>query len=118
MNYTSRKRTIVDGVLIKRGWAYAGPRWGNLNKWANTLFGTSTPGHGIVFKTLEELEVFGTNSNLNGRGGIFLMTSHEDGKNIKMNFALPSTITYSRNLFSNTVAEFSSTGVTFDNAST
>jgi len=46
------------------------------------------------------------------------MTSHVDGKNIKMNFALPSTITYNRNLFSNTVAEFSSTSTTFDNAST
>ena len=118
MDYTSRKRTNIDGVLVKRGWAYAGPRWGNLNKWANTLYGQSTAGHGIVFKTLEELEVFGTNSNLNGRGGIFLMTSHVDGKNIKMNFALPSIITYNRNLFSNTVAEFSSTSTTFDNAST
>jgi len=118
LDYTSRKRSIINGVLVKRGWAYAGPRWGNLNKWANTLYGSTTAGHGITFKTLEELEVFGTNSNLNGRGGIFLMTSHVDGKNIKMNFALPSTITYNRNLFSNTVAEFSSTSTTFDNAST
>ena len=118
MNYTSRKRSVIDGVLVKRGWAYAGPRWGNLNKWANTLFGQSTSGHGIVFKTLEDLKVFGTNSSLNGRPGIFLMTSNEDGRNIKMNFALPTTITYNRNLFSNTVAEFSSTSTTFDNAST
>ena len=118
IDYTSRSRSVIDGVLVKRGWAYAGPRWGNLNKWANTLFGQSTSGHGIVFKTLEDLKVFGTNSSLNGRPGIFLMTSNEDGRNIKMNFALPTTITYNRNLFSNTVAEFSSTSTTFDNAST
>jgi len=118
IDYTSRKRSYIDGVFVKRGYAYAGPRWGNLNKWANTIFGSSTAGHGITFQTLENLTVFGTNSSLNGRPGIFLMTSHEDGKTVKMNFAMPSTITYNRNLFSNTVAEFSSTSTTFDNAST
>ena len=118
LDYTSRRRSVIDGVLVKRGWAYAGPRWGNINKWANTLYGTSTPGHGITIGTLEDLTVFGTNSSLDGRDGVFLMTSNESGKTIKMNFALPSTVTYSRNLFSNTVADFSSTATTFDNAST
>ena len=118
IGYTSRKRSYIDGVFVKRGWAYAGPRWNNLNKWANTIFGASTAGHGIVFKTLEDLKVFGTNSSLNGRLGIFLMTSDEDGKTVKMNFAMPSHITYARSLFSNTISEFSSTSTTFDNAST
>ena len=118
IDYTSRKRSFIDGVLVKRGWAYAGPRWGNLDKWVNTIYGTSTAGHGIVFKTLEELKVFATNSSLDGRQGAFLMTSNVDGRTIKMNFAQPSYITYNRNLFSNTVAEFSSTSTTFDNAST
>ena len=118
ITYTSRKRSYIDGVFVKRGWAYAGPRWNNLNKWANTIFGASTAGHGIVFKTLEDLKVFGTNSSLNGRLGIFLMTSDEDGKTVKMNFAMPSHITYARSLFSNTISEFSSTSTTFDNAST
>ena len=118
IDYTSRKRSYIDGVFVKRGYAYAGPRWGNLNKWANTIFGASTAGHGITFQTLENLTVFGTNSSLNGRPGIFLMTSHEDGKTVKMNFTMPSSITYARSLFSNTIAEFSSTSTTFDNAST
>jgi hypothetical protein len=118
LDYTSRKRSVIDGVLVKRGWAYAGPRWGNINKWANTLYGTSTPGHGITFGTLEDLKVFATNSSLDGRDGAFLMTSNESGKTIKMNFALPTTITYARSLFSNTIMEFSSTSTTFDNAST
>lgn len=117
IDYTSRKRSVIDGVIVKRGWTYAGPRWSSLNKWANTLYGQSTPGHGITLKTLEDLKVFGTKTSLDGRDGVFLMSSHEDGKNIKMNFAIPSTITYSRNLFSNTVAEFSNTSTTFDSAS-
>ena len=114
IDYTSRKRSIIDGVLVKRGWAYAGPRWGNLDKWGNTMFGTSNPGSGIVFRTLEELKVFATNTSLDGRQGIFLMTSDEEGKKIKMNFALPSIFTYNANDFSNTVVDFSNTLPTFD----
>ena len=118
IGYTSRKRSYIDGVFVKRGYAYAGPRWNSLNKWANTIFGASAAGHGITFQTLENLTVFGTNSSLNGRPGIFLMTSNIDGRTVKMNFTMPSYITYARSLFSNTVMEFSSTSTTFDNAST
>ena len=114
IDYTSRKRSIIDGVLVKRGWAYAGPRWGNLDKWGNTMFGTSNPGSGIVFRTLEELKVFATNTSLDGRQGIFLMTSDIEGKQVKMDFALPSIITFNANEFSNTVTDFSKTLPTFD----
>ena len=114
LDYTSRKRSIINGVLVKRGWAYAGPRWGNLDKWANTMFGTTNPGAGIVFKTLEDLKVFATNSSLDGRQGIFLMTSDIEGKQVKMDFALPSIITFNANEFSNTVTDFSKTLPTFD----
>ena len=114
IDYTSRKRSVIDGVLVKRGWAYAGPRWGNLDKWANTMFGTTNPGAGIVFKTLEDLKVFATNSSLDGRQGIFLMTSDIEGKQVKMDFALPSIITFNANEFSNTVTDFSKTLPTFD----
>jgi len=115
LDYTSRKRTIIDKVVVKRGWAYAGPRWGNLDRWGNTMFGTSNPGSGIVFRTLEELKVFATNSSLDGRQGVFLMTSDKDGRDIKMNFALPSIFAFTSNEFSNTVVNFASTTTaTFD----
>jgi len=114
IDYTSRTRALIGGQFVKTGYAYAGPKWGTLNKYANTIFNTSIGGTGHTFEQLSNLKVFGTRTSLDGQGGVFLMSSHPDGQKIKMSLAFPSFINYSNNEFSNTVTNFSQTGPTFD----
>ena len=63
LNMTSRKRTIIDGVLVKQGYAYAGPRFGTLNKFANTIFDKCNSS-GITFQVLNDIKVQGTRTSL------------------------------------------------------
>ena len=114
LNMTSRKRAIIDGVLVKQGYAYAGPRFGTLNKFANTIFGLSATGSGITFQVLNDIKVQGTRTSLDGRSGVFLMTSNEDGQFIKTNFAMPTQFAVSQESFDNTVTNFAQTTVSFD----
>jgi hypothetical protein len=114
IDYLSRKRATIGGQFVKAGYAYAGPKWGTLNKYANTIFNTSVGGTGHTFEQLNNLKVFGTRTSLDGQGGVFLMSSHPEGQKVKMNLAFPSFLTYSNNEFSNTVTNFSQTGPTFD----
>ena len=114
IDYTSRVRRTIDGVNISQGFAYAGPRFGTLNKLANTAFGINNTGSGITFKILDEIQVQGTRSSLDGRKGIFLMTSNEDGQKVKTNFALPTELAVSQPLFSNTLIKFDNTNFTMD----
>src|SRR6056300_30967 len=110
IDYTSRVRRTIDGVNISQGFAYAGPRFGTLNKFANTVFALS----GITFQTLNEIKVQGTRSSLDGREGIFLMTSNEDGQKVKTNFTIPTEIAISEPLFDNTLIKFDSDLFTMD----
>ena len=114
IDYTSRVRRTIDGVNISQGFAYAGPRFGTLNKFANTAFGVNNAGSGITFQILNEIKVQGTRSALDGREGIFLMTSNPDGQLVKTNFALPSELAVSQPLFSNTLIKFDNTNFTMD----
>ena len=115
IDYTSRVRRTIDSVNISQGFAYAGPRFGTLNKFANTAFGINNTGSGITFQILNEIKVQGTKSSLDGREGIFLMTSNEDGQKVKTNFTLPAEIAVSQPLFSNTLIKFDADVFTFDN---
>ena len=114
IDYTSRVRRTIDSVNISQGFAYAGPRFGTINKFANTIFGINNAGSGITFEILDEIKVQGTRSSLDGREGIFLMTSNEDGQKVKTNFTLPTEIAVSQPLFSNTLIKFSNTNFTMD----
>ncbi len=116
---TSRKRVqIFDetglATKVKRSHAYAGPRYGNLNKWANTVYGTHSTASGITFGELNKLRVFGTGTTLDEKGAIFLLTSNEHGQQMKMNFAIPTEVALSAELFSNTLVKFDTDQVTFD----
>ena len=110
-DYLTRKRTKIDKQLVKQGHAYAGPRWGTLDKYATTIFANDI---GYTFKTFNELKVFGTRTSLDGRSGIFLMSSDPNGKNVKMMTAFPSVVTYNQNDFSNTVVRWDDEGPLFD----
>ena len=71
LNITSRKRAIIDVELVKQGYAYAGPRFATLNKFANTIFGLSATGSGTLFEVLNDIKVQGTRTSLDGRSGYF-----------------------------------------------
>jgi len=114
IDYTSRVRRTIDGVNISQGFAYAGPRFGTLNKFANTAFGINNSASGITFQTLNEIKVRGTRSSLDGREAIFLMTSNEDGQKVKTDFTLPAEVAVSQPLFSNTLIKFDNTNFTMD----
>ena len=53
---TSRKRAI-DGVEVKQGYAYAEPKFGTLNRFANTVFGVNAGGSKITFKELSHVKI-------------------------------------------------------------
>ena len=115
IDYTSRVRRTIDNVNISQGFAYAGPRFGTINRLANTAFGISNTGSGITFQILNEIKVQGTRSSLDGRQGIFLMTSDAEGQKVKTNFALPTELAVSEPLFDNTLIKFDSDVFTMDN---
>jgi hypothetical protein len=115
IDYTSRVRRTIDNVNISQGFAYAGPRFGTINRFANTAFGINNSGSGITFQILNEIKVQGTRSLLDGRQGIFLMTSDAEGQKVKTNFALPTELAVSEPLFDNTLIKFDSDVFTMDN---
>ena len=114
--YVSRVRHSIGGYFVKQGFAYAGPRWGSLNKYANTVYGTSNPGSHITFQVLGNLKIFGTNTALNETPAIFTATSDPNGQKLKSNFAFPCEIAESSNDFSNTLIRYDKTNITFDDS--
>jgi hypothetical protein len=114
ISMTSRKRATIDGVEVKQGYAYAGPKFGTLNRFANTVFGVNAGGSKITFKELSNVKIQGTRTSLDGRGAIFLATSNKDGQLLKTNFAMPTQFAASEDLFDNTVTNFAQTTLSFD----
>ena len=110
----SRKRATIDGVLVKQGYAYAGPKFGTLNRFANTIFGVNSGGSKITFKELNNVKIQGTRTSLDGRGAIFLATSNPNGQLLKTNFAMPTQFAASQDVFDNTVTNFAQTTLSFD----
>ena len=121
IDYLSRPRnnlTDSSGVLhdIRSGYAYGGPRYGSLNRYANTVFGNTNSGSNAnSFQNLNNLRIEGTKTALDGQQvPIFLFTSNEIGKRIRMNYAFPAEIASNKELFSNTLTTFDSNSITFD----
>ena len=123
INYVSRTRRDINNVNIRQGFAYAGPRFGVLNKFANTAFGTTANpsgaqgSSGITFAVLSGIKVQGTRTSLDGQNAIFLMTSNEEGRKLKTNFTIPSEvrrIIFGANSFDEDATTFDSSSVKFD----
>ena len=114
IDYTSRVRRTIDGIEIKRGYAYGGPKFNTLDKFANTVFGVNAVASGINFNVLSDITIQGTRTSLDGRGAIFLATSDEGGRLLKTNFAMPVQFAESKESFDNTVTNFAQTTVSFD----
>ena len=121
IDYLSRSRNLLtdnSGTIhdIRSGYAYGGPRYGSLNKYANTVFGNTNSGSKAnSFENLSNLRIEGTKTALDGQVvPIFLFTSNEIGKKIRMNYAFPCEIASNKELFSNTLTTFDSNSITFD----
>jgi hypothetical protein len=121
LDYLSRPRNIItdnSGVRhdVRSGYAYGGPRYSSLNKYANTAFGTSSANsYANTFKNLNELRVTGTKTALDGQPvPIFLLTSNAIGKTLSMKYAFPTSTGFNQDLFSNTLTRFDNTNLTFD----
>jgi len=116
---TRMKRTINDEngnpVLIKRGFAYAGPRWSSINRFGNTAYGTSVPNsYANAFLNLENVKIMGTDTIFDERNGIFIFSSNNDARYLKTNYAFPTEIGTNADLFSNTLTRLDSDLITFD----
>ena len=96
IDYVSRVRRDINNVNVRQGFAYAGPRFGTINKMIQTAFGLTANGtpssSNISFAMLSGIKVQGTRTSLDGSGAIFLMTSNEDGRKIRTNFTIPAQI--------------------------
>ena len=124
IDYVSRVRRNLsnpsgDLVNVRQGFAYAGPRFGVLNKFINTAFGVtannSFSSSGITFAILNDIKVQGTRTSLDGSNAIFLMTSSAEGRKLKTNFTIPAQIgDVSGNTFDETTTTFDDTNITMD----
>jgi len=124
IDYVSRVRrnlsnSLGDLVNVRQGFAYAGPRFGVLNRFANTAFGVtannSFSSSGITFQILNDIKIQGTRTSLDGSNAIFLMTSNEDGRKLKTNFTIPAQVgVISQSTMDQTSITFDNTNNTMD----
>ena len=120
IDYLSRKRNKItdpSGVEhdVRSGYAYAGPRMGSLNRFHNTVYGTSaTDSFATTFENLNALRIRGTKTGLDGQSIPLSFFNTVVGKSIKLNYAFPSQFAVSADLFSNTLTKFDTTNLTFD----
>ena len=119
INYVSRVRRDINSVNVRQGFAYAGPRFGTINKMIQTAFGTTANGtfssSGITFAVLSGIKVQGTRTSLDNSNAIFLMTSDVNGRKIRTNFTIPAIIgEVDGDSFDETTTMFDSTTTKFD----
>jgi len=124
IDYVSRVRRNLsnssgDLVNVRQGFAYAGPRFGVLNRFINTAFGVtannSFSSSGITFAILNDIKVQGTRTSLDGSNAIFLMTSSVEGRKLKTNFTIPAQIgDISQDTMDETTTTFDNTNITMD----
>jgi hypothetical protein len=119
ISYVSRVRRTINNVNIRQGFAYAGPRFGSINRFANTVFGVTAnsalSSSGITFQVLNDIKVQGTRTSLDGSNAIFLMTSSAEGRKLKTNFTIPAQIgDVSQNTMDETTTTFDNTNITMD----
>ena len=124
IDYVSRVRRNLSNssgnlVNVRQGFAYAGPRFGVLNRFINTAFGVTAnsalSSSGITFQILNDIKVQGTRTTLDGSNAIFLVTSSAEGRKLKTNFTIPAQIgDISQNTFDENTVTFDNTNITMD----
>jgi len=124
IDYVSRVRRNLPNSLggltnVRQGFAYAGPRFGVLNRFINTAFGVTAnsalSSSSITFQVLNDIKVQGTRTSLDGSNAIFLMTSSAEGRKLKTNFTIPAQIgDISQDTMDETTTTFDNTNITMD----
>ncbi len=119
IRYVSRVRRTIGTTNIRQGFAYAGPRYGTLNRFINTAYGVNAnstfSSSGITIAELSAIKIQGTRTALDGTNAIFLMTSSSAGQKIKTKFTIPAAIgEVDGDTFDETTTMFDSTSTKFD----
>ena len=119
IRYVSRVRRTIGTTNIRQGFAYAGPRFGTLNRFINTAFGVNAnhtfSSSGITIAELSAIKIQGTRTALDGTNAIFLMTSSSAGQKIKTKFTIPAAIgEIDGDTFDETQTMFDSSTTKFD----
>ena len=121
----------LNSINISQGFAYCGPSFGSINKYANTAYGITgnrsggiNGTTGITFAVLNDLKITGTRSSLDGTTALLKTITgnagggpNEDdfGRMLKTNFTFPADITFpGEESFSGTTNKFDSTNEKFD----
>ena len=120
IDYLSRMKETFNGVTIATGFAYAGPRYGTINREALRTFKASGTNYSIA--ELSTNVTFGTRSSYDGTDNTLLFGSTDRGRLIKTKLTMPAEIAIiaPRNQFDNTLTTFdqtvdaTSTLITFD----
>ena len=120
IDYLSRMRETFNGVTIAQGFAYAGPRYGTINREALKSFKLSGTNYSIA--ELSKNVTFGTRSSFDGIDNTLLFCSTDRGRLIKTRLTIPCEIIdfQPENQFDNTLVTFdqivdgTSTLITFD----
>ena len=107
---TKDTKEVVNNILVAKGFGI-GPRYGTLNRLANTAFQQS----GITFAELNKLVIDGTGSGLDKRKAIFTATSDKPGgQRMRTHFTVPADVVVAKLQFDNTGFKFDNTAPTFD----
>ncbi len=119
IRYVSRVRRTIGTTNIRQGFAYAGPRFGTLNRFINTAYGVNAnstfSSSGITIAELSAIKIQGTRTALDGTNAIFLMPSSSAGQKIKTKFTIPAAIgEVDGDTFDETTTMFDSTSTKFD----
>jgi hypothetical protein len=106
IDYLSRMRETFSGVTIATGFAYAGPRYGTINREALRTFKISGTNYSI--EELSKNVTFGTRSSLDGSDNTLLLGSTDRGRLVKTRLTMPAEFLFivPRNQFDNTLISF------------
>lgn len=91
IDYLSRMRETFSGVTIATGFAYAGPRYGTINREALKTFKLSGTNYSIA--ELSANVTFGTRSSFDGIDNTLLFVSTDRGRLVKTKLTMPAEIT-------------------------
>lgn len=91
IDYLSRMRETFNGVTVVTGFAYAGPRYGTINREALKTFKLSGTNYSIA--ELNSNVTFGTRSSFDGTDNTLLFGSTDKGRLIKTKLTMPAEIT-------------------------
>jgi len=112
---SSRTRS-VQGVNVRQGFIYAGPRYSTINRFASTAFDTTAKDSGITLQTLNNITISGTGITPPNANTPTFETFNSD---LRTSFTIPAEIStislvFGQNSFDETPTTFDNNSITFD----